>query len=406
MMTEMTKSPKGVSDIFSGRTFLLMWLAMLISTMGTFVLLLALSSKIFMATRSSAEASLVFLAQWIAPITTFFVVGKLANEGFTKRRLIVSDLAAAAVSLIIGTIWESSPPALFTLLFFRGFLETLTKVLRDTALKRLTPEDQLERSSSVFNTSYFIGIALGSLISAILTARTSLFNIAVIDGLSFVVSAVLYYFAFDSQQAQRQVFSRSLRLLSALQTIYGRPILFLNLLLLLVSIGVFQGFHNIARSALPIGLLGLPESGLQITQLIFTVGVTLGAFFVSRYYQRDSGLKIQPRTFIFLSALVMTTSCITRHVVSSFFFYFLYAFFFEVCFTKFKNELMLRTPKEEIGQVMAVVQVGSTAILASSILGFGWLADMFGLLPVAAAMATICIAATYSLSQKLETLAI
>ncbi len=376
-MEQQNTSPR-LYDVFANLNFLLMWFAMFFSTVGTYFLLLALSENAYNSTGSATQSSLIFAAQWLAPLFTFLIIGRIASNGNEKKKLIISEIGAAVSSVLIGVFFGKSFIFLLALLFIRGFLEALTKTLRDTALKRLSSDWLLEKSVSVFGTSYYLGIASGSIVSLFFHSKTSLVTIAFLDALTFIVSAIAYSLISSPKIETKTLQGYSMNLRAALQSIRQNQLLNKNFFLFVFSVGLFQGFHNIARSAISGQARIGSFTGLQLVQLLFISGVVLGAFFVSRYLQRASKLQFYPRIYLIITCILMVSSVCLSNPYMVCIFYLGFAFFFEVCFTKFKNELVINSPKNAIGQIMSLVQVASTTSLVSVILIFGNLVDRFG----------------------------
>ncbi len=390
-------------DVFAEHNFCIMWFAMFLSTVGSFVLLMALSSKAYMSTNLALAAGAVFVAQWIAPLVMFPLIGKLANEGSSKKRLVVTDLATGLVTILVGLVWLKSGVLVFALLFVRGFLEAVTKTLRETSLKRYGNIEHMEKAASVFGTSYFLGVGVGALVSAALVSRFSILEIALIDASSFLVSAALYLCVRESKEVEALRVKTKQLLSVGFQIVFGDKALLRSFLYLLLTIGIFQSFHTLARAALPIGILRLPEENMHYFQFAFTIGIIVGAFFVSSFLQRKSTLKFNPILYLFFTSIFMVVASVLKLPLLNYAFYFLFAFFFEICFIRFKNELFLGASASQIGHVMALVQTGSTGILALSILLFGYLIDIFGLVDVTYVMTVFALLSAVFIKRMLPT---
>ena len=172
--------------------FALLWLAMLVSSTGTFLLLLALSTKYYLEFKSGVFAGGVFSSQWLASLILFPLISTFCLK-YSPRNLLSSVEGFSAIaSLLIGLFSYESWGIVFSLLFLRGFLEGIMKSSRMMALKLYIPKDHIEKASSMFNTSYFIGAGIGGLIGTFVINRFSLMQIASIDALTFIMSASIY----------------------------------------------------------------------------------------------------------------------------------------------------------------------------------------------------------------------
>ena len=264
--------------MLKNRFFITSWLAMLLSTAGTFLLLLVLTAEFFRLTGSNLKASMVFSAQWVLPLFLAPVIGSLTRLFPIKRTLVFSEVLGAATSIGICILaanmskWNSTgdqliPYTILAILVIRGFFESLTKAGRIVALKEYVPSEMLASASSVFNTSFYFGIAIGALAGAALIEHASLLEVAIADAASFLIAAALYMTLPEHPATNprgplwvKRPFKSGFDSLKA----YGLVAPFFSLLL---AVAVFQGWHNIARVALPMDVMRLGKAGVTWLQM-------------------------------------------------------------------------------------------------------------------------------------------
>lgn len=370
--------------LFLDRAFLLMWCAMLASTAGTLLLLLALALTLFTGNGSGFQASAVFGVQGLLPLVAAPLIGWIGSRFRPRGVLAAADVAGGVLSLAIGFAYGSGLLAVFILLALRGLAEATTKSVRLVALKRHMRPENLERAASLFNTSYYLGGALGGLLGAVLAERLTLPEIAVIDALTFGFAAVCYLFlppeVHRAAAGRRPPTGRIWR--EARRALARRPALLGNFHYLLLVTAIFQGFHNVARTPLPVGRLGLGADGLMLLQVLSSSAIVAGALFVTLFMQGPRG-RIHSALLVAATAAAMLGAVLLRNPVASLALYTVFIFSFEVVFTKVQKDLILDCPEEAMPHVSALANPLQMALMMAVVFLGGGLLDHIGIVATA-----------------------
>ncbi|WP_394564952.1 hypothetical protein C1N58_21080 (plasmid) [Pantoea sp. SGAir0180] len=162
-----------LTETLRNKSLQIIWSAVLISTVGNFLLMLSLSVYVWRITGSNFLASAVFAVQWGAIIFSAPLVSRLLQRIPAARLAAGSEWLGGLVSLAIGLSYQHLW-LIFVLLALRGLVESLSKAARVVALKGSVPAPLLGRAASLFGTGTFIGIAVGSLLGAVLVEKVSL----------------------------------------------------------------------------------------------------------------------------------------------------------------------------------------------------------------------------------------
>ncbi|OZG70438.1 hypothetical protein BTA51_26070 [Hahella sp. CCB-MM4] len=357
------------------------WSAVFVSTIGNFLLMLSLSVYIWRETESNFLASAVFAVQWGAIILSAPFVSFLLQRIPAAKLAAYSEWLGVVVSVTIGLVVDQLW-LVFGLLAVRGLIESVSKSARIVALKTSVPEDLLGRAASLFGTGTFVGIAVGSLLGAVLIEVLSLQWIAVIDGLTFVISGLFFYTLWkrtnDSKTSSPSKPERAFR--SAFLLLKTTPDLRQHFVWVILTTALLQGFHNIARTLLPIELLQLGEQGVMILQAMASVSFFLGALFVTFLMQSESSRWTRlPWLIALISIAFMQASLMIPIIWASLLSYALYLFVFEVAFTFCQKNLIVQCPESAMGAITSSAQSLATLGMVVVILLGGGLSDWVGI---------------------------
>ncbi|QDX31420.1 MFS transporter [Dickeya poaceiphila] len=370
-----------LSETVRNKSLQTIWSAVLISTLGNFLLMLSLSVYIWRITGSNFLASAVFAVQWGAIIFSAPLVSRLLQRISAAKLAAISEWLGGGVSLLIGLSYEHLT-LVFVLLALRGLVESLSKAARVVALKNTVPEPLLGRAASLFGTGTFIGIALGSLLGAILVEKSPLVWVALIDSLTFLISGALYFLLWRrnrTQESSAPVASGS-ALRPAFEALRDLPQLRRQFIWVMVTTALLQGFHNVARTLLPVNLLGLGEQGVMLLQAIASVSFFTGSLVVAWLMQDESqSWRNQPWLIALISVVLMQLSLLTPVVWLSLSGYALYLFVFQIAFTFCQKNMIVQCPPSAMAAVSSSVLSLSTLGMVLAIVAGGVLSDQIGL---------------------------
>lgn len=370
-----------LTETLRNKSLQTIWSAVLISTVGNFLLMLSLSVYVWRITGSNFLASAVFAVQWGAIIFSAPLVSRLLQRIPAARLAAGSEWLGGAVSLAIGLSYQHLW-LIFVLLALRGLVESLSKAARVVALKGCVPAPLLGRAASLFGTGTFIGIAVGSLLGAVLVEKVSLGWVAFIDSLTFVVSGSLYFLLWLRNRGMESAApaSSGSALRPAFDVLRQQPQLRRQFIWVILTTALLQGFHNVARTLLPINLLGLGEEGVMLLQAIASASFFFGALVVALLMQGENqSWRNQPWLIALLSIVLMQCSLLTPVVWLSLTGYALYLFVFEIAFTFCQKNMIVQCPQTAMAAVSSSALSVSTLGMVLAIVAGGALSDRVGL---------------------------
>lgn len=396
----------GVRDLLVNRDFNALWFAMLLSTAGTFFLLLALSVSALERVDSALGVSGVFASQWFLALFAPAAVTRLCARYRPRYTLPLIEGAGAFVTLGIALTSEFPIAILFLLLLLRGYLDAITKSIRTVALRLYLEGPLLERAASLFNTSYYMGGAAGALIGTLLIAHLSIPQIALLNAATHLI-ATLLYLRLGRLAGPKKVETTTRRSAwtEALETLRGNHLLLAAFGRLCVTAAVFQGFHNVARTVMPLREFGMPPSAVTMLQFLASTAILFGALFVTHFLQSNSRLKVDGTLLIASTSIVMIAPLAGFPPITAFAVYFVFIFLFEVAFTKFQKDVVVHCPAEHMPAIASTNHAVLTLGITVTVLAVGALADAFGLLGaavVAALAATVANLSIFSMLGRAE----
>jgi predicted MFS family arabinose efflux permease len=295
--------------------------------------------------------------------------------------------------VIIALLSDLGPWIIFILLLVRGALEATTKSSRLVALKRYTPKPLLEHASSVFNTSYYIGAGLGGLLGTVVVENLSLLAIALIDAGTFLLAALLYSLVRspEAKTAETAEVPTTQGKLpdwgKAWKVLRREPQLIEYSVSLVILTGVYQGFHVIARTVIPIDILGTGPKGVTAYQVATCVGLVSAGIFVYRFMCGEAEKRYNPLFSFAATSAAMISTVFVPNLTFGLVSYLLFIFLFEVNYTKCMNLIISRCPTEELSVILPSVNSATMTAMVVLVFGGGWAMDGWGFVPV-----TLCMA--------------
>ena len=166
--------------------------------------------------------------------------------------------------------------------------------------------------------------------------------------------------------------------------------------------GIFQGYYYIARSALPIGHLGMSASAAALVQALISVSFIAGAAFVARWMRGGSRLAdlLPPLAQTSLASLFMAGSVATQEPLIGVGAFLVFLFWYEVIYTSTNNIIMLSCAADEIGYVSCAKNGGLNLAMILVIIVGGLLVDAVGFEATTLLLAAIVFLAIFGLRAR------
>jgi hypothetical protein len=365
--------------------------AVFVSTAGSNLLLIAMSSHYYLDKSDALGAGLIYAAQYVSVVLLSPVALRLSEAFLPRRVLFWAEVAGAGMSLLAAWALNSVFAVALCLLVGRGFLELLVKTSRGVAVKIVGSEVGVEWANNRVNGAYFLGSAAGGLIGVVALNSMSILGVALVNMATFIISALLYArlpaWSQDRKSGlQNNVFRSTLRLMQDDVTV-RKPLVLLLLLVIL-----FQGINQVGRVWIPIQWLGLGLDGPALLEVFSVAGIVTGLVLVGVFFSGDKRKRLPIELAVLGCAAASYLPFLSKALPWVMFAYWLYMVLFEVAFMRALNTIFLVASKEDIALVLTFFYTTAFAGTALTVMIVGALLNCMSLASVmSVAIACSCV---------------
>ncbi|WP_040853701.1 hypothetical protein [Phyllobacterium sp. YR531] len=361
---------------------------MFASSIGTNLILVALSVHFFQLNGSALGAAGVYVAQFTPVIIFMPLAWRICDRLPLRTALVSLELVAALLTILVGaTVAGGYLWLAYALIFARGFFDMTTKAARNVATKQYALPESIGRANNMISAASYAGQAFGALLGFLLIARQPMMSIASINAVTFVLSAGLcvllpWRAAIKSAEGGYAALWRRGR-----DALLSDAALLEAMGYLVATVIILQGFNQVARLWIPLAWLQLPASSGAISEVVGVLGVVSGLAFVSRFLTGTKGLNWNIPTVFFCALVLLCTPFATRSVTVSFLFYFLFMMVFEIIFMMSMNSILTRSKMDDVPCLMVIFYGCAFGGMAISATIIGAAVDQNGLPIVALGLA-------------------
>ena len=281
------RSPSMFS-VFRNRSFTLLWIGQLISSMGSALTALAASILVYRLTGSALSVGLMLIATSGPTVLIGLIAGVFVDRYDRKRIMLMADLLRAILIFLtpflipLSINWVYLIVALtsgITQFFDSAHASVLPEVASD---KELSAANALMAVSSVGSTT--VGFAAAGLIVTSLSIEWAFY----LDALSFFVSGILIFFTRipslpDVENTSLRAIGQNLR--AGLNVVSTIPIL-RSLFIVVAPIFLIFGLQNSLLLPFSIRELRATEFHFGLQQAAEAIGIAIGSLAMARLADR------------------------------------------------------------------------------------------------------------------------
>jgi predicted MFS family arabinose efflux permease len=174
------------------RNFALLWAGGLISTLGDWLLFIALPFYIYERTGSTLATGAMFIAETLPTLLLGSLGGVFADRWDRRRTMIAADLLRAVLLLLL--LAARSPEwlwAIYLVVFIQSAIGQFFNPAKGALLPQLVDEHSLMPANALNTIGVEITRLIGAPLGGGLTAQFGLASVVLLDSASFVLSALL-----------------------------------------------------------------------------------------------------------------------------------------------------------------------------------------------------------------------
>jgi MFS transporter, DHA3 family, macrolide efflux protein len=281
-----------VFQIFRKRDFSLMWLAQLVSTIGSSLTDLAAAILVFHITGSALNVGLVLIVSALPTLFVGLFAGVFVDRFDRKRILLASDLLRGILVLLIPLAFdalgdEAGMVAMYGLLFLAATVKQFFDPAWESILPEIASEEELSRANSFLAISSFGSTAVGFAAAGFL-ASINIHLPFYIDSLTFLVSFLIVFAVRVPKSAPVESTTIGVvleNLKGGASYLWSTPIL-RSALFLTIPVVLAFGFWNVLLLPMAIRVLGATEFEYGLQEGLTSVGYVAGALFMAKYGDR------------------------------------------------------------------------------------------------------------------------
>ena len=173
----------------SSRSFRFLFTSTLVSGLGTWIAVIALSVDVWDRTHSGVWVSALLIADFLPAVAIGLLLGPLVDRLSRKNLLVGADVLRLAVFVLLA--FAVHPWQIVALAFLAGVASGFSRPAAYAGLPNLVTPDLLPRANSLLRTGEQLTITFGTLVGGIVVAASGPDLGYALNAVSFAASAVL-----------------------------------------------------------------------------------------------------------------------------------------------------------------------------------------------------------------------
>lgn len=287
--TVISAKPPSPYSVFRHRDFRLMWIGQLVSTAGTALTSLAASILVYQVTGGSAlSVGLMMMATAAPSLLVGLFAGVIVDRYDRKRIMIVTELIRAVLVVLIPFLVPYSIVWLYVIVAVTSAISQFYDPAHESVLPEVAPEEELAAANSLMAISSFGATAIGFAASGLLASAASIDWAFYLDGLSFVISALVIALITvkpleDTEEASASMIIRNLKV--GLRFLNDTPIL-RSLFLAYIPVLIAFGLTNSLLLPFADRALNATEFEYGLQEALTSIGFVIASLLMAKIFDR------------------------------------------------------------------------------------------------------------------------
>jgi MFS family permease len=392
------ESQGGFLALMRHRNYALLWTGQLISHLGDRFHWVAISLWVYAQTGSALSVSYAIVALMVAPALVGLFAGAVADRYDRRRIMIVTDLLRAVLVAAIPALMPRGLPWVYGALFLMSAASAFFRPAMWAAVPQAVPRDRLLQANAYFASLESAVEVAGPALAGLLIMRFSYAAAMYVDAVSYLVSAVfvagLRLAPVAGHRSGMAVEGPKGILASIREGLrYVRGDRIQVALLAFLFLGQWVVGLSSLQTPLAKGEVGISDHQFGWFQSVWGAGfvaASVTAAWLGGRVPKGQAIVLGYLLWALAVATMAFSVNLGMLVVTGFW----VGFANILVFVNVSTILMEHTPSDKLGRAITVRQIGVAVVRASALLGFGWLADLFGVRETILAMAGLALAGT------------
>lgn len=274
--------------IFRNRSFTLMWIGQLISSMGSALTALAASILVYRVTGSALSVGLMLVATSGPTVLVGLVAGVFVDRYDRKRIILISDLLRAILLFLVPVLIPLNINWLYVIIALTSAISQFFESAHASILPEVAAEKELSAATSLMTISSSGSYAVGFAMAGIISASSNIEWAFYLDGASFLISAILILYTHvpsvpAAENTSLQAVGKNLR--AGLSVIGTTPIL-RSLFIVVAPIYLIFGLEISLLLPFTLRELGGTEFHFGLQEAAEAIGIVLGSLAMARLADR------------------------------------------------------------------------------------------------------------------------
>src|SRR5688500_9489375 len=282
------KSAPSMFSVFRNRSFTLLWLGQLISSMGSALTTLAASILVYRLTGSALSVGLMLIATSSPTILIGLIAGVIVDRYDRKRIMLISDLLRAVLIFLIPFLIPLNINWLYVIVALTSGIAQFFDSAHASVLPEVASDEELSAANALMAISSVGSTTIGFAAAGIIASSLDINWAFYLDGFSFLVSGLLILFTnVPSLPVVENTSFHAIRknLQAGLRVVGMVPIL-RSLFIVVAPIFLIFGLQNSLLLPFSIRELNATEFHFGLQQAAEAIGVALGSLLMARFADR------------------------------------------------------------------------------------------------------------------------
>ncbi|MEL6929353.1 MAG: MFS transporter [Cyanobacteria bacterium J06600_6] len=170
------------------RNFTILWLGQLVSTIGSYMTIFAVTIWVWEQTDSATALSLISFSAQLPRIFITFLAGIIVDRFNRKMLMILGDTSAVLATIAVGLLYVAGNLQIWHLCLIvalHGSFGQIQQLAYSASISSIVPEDDLTRAGSMIAALGYGSAIVAPALAGILYPRIDLGGIVLIDVISF-----------------------------------------------------------------------------------------------------------------------------------------------------------------------------------------------------------------------------